>query len=259
MNQARLQTLFPPKPPHSPLSQSAEIELPRHPVSEPDRADEVVTLGPDDFQRIGIQPKETRLEVIRRAASRAARSLARKQLNTPNPITEEQLSRIAVSTYRLLDPRQREDCRSRAHVGRIRPGALYRAGRTEFANERILIQSCNADRSSVSTHHLREKRDKPSVAAKHDAGLNKISTGIQNVRVGGPLNEINAGNRVANADESIAVVPEFDLALIYPTFKSPPSRLARLRRRATGPGIIVVMISLLLLTAMALWIWRQNL
>lgn len=118
--------------------------------------DDVVTLGPADFQRIGIQPTETRLAVIRHAASRAAKSLARRQLSAPNPMTEQQLSRIAVSTYRLLDPRQRMDRHSRAHVGRIRPAALYRAGRAEFADGQILIQSCEASDSSTATHHVDE-------------------------------------------------------------------------------------------------------
>lgn len=143
------------------MSQPLQIDFQPTPVDAQDPApcdqsDEVVTLGPDDFQRIGIQPKETRLEVIRRAASRAAKSLARRQLNAPNPVTEEQLSRIAISTYRLLDPRQRQDRQSRAHVGRIRPGALYRVGRTEFANEKILIQSCDSSETSIATHHREE-------------------------------------------------------------------------------------------------------
>lgn len=170
--------------------------------------DDVVTLGPADFQRIGIQPKETRLDVIRRAASRAAKSLARRQLDAPNPITEEQLSRIAVSTYRLLDPRQREDRQSRAHVGRIRPHALYRAGRTEFADGRILIQSCESSDRSVSTHHV---------------------------------------NDVICVDDVFPLV-------------NPPSRpLHRVRSLASHPGMILVMIMLLLLTAAAIWYWGQTL
>lgn len=96
---------------------------------------EELTLGPDDFQRIGLSPRETRLAVIRRAAIRASKSLASRQLSQPNPLTEQQLSRVALSTYRLLDPRQRGDRHSRAHVGRIRPGALHHAGHTEFADQ----------------------------------------------------------------------------------------------------------------------------
>ncbi|PAY19659.1 hypothetical protein CKO51_10010 [Rhodopirellula sp. SM50] len=138
------------------MSKPAEFEFLPPPVGDADVVDDVVTLGPADFQRIGIQPSETRLAVIRHAASRAAKSLARRQLSTPNPMTEQQLSRIAVSTYRLLDPRQRMDRHSRAHVGRIRPAALYRAGRAEFADGQILIQSCEASESSTATHHVDE-------------------------------------------------------------------------------------------------------
>ncbi|MCS7471655.1 hypothetical protein NZK35_33825 [Stieleria sp. ICT_E10.1] len=138
------------------LSKPAEFEFFAPPAGDADVVEDVVTLGPADFQRIGIQPTETRLAVIRHAASRAAKSLARRQLSAPNPLTEQQLSRIAVSTYRLLDPRQRMDRHSRAHVGRIRPAALYRAGRAEFADGPILIQSCDASESSTTTHHVDE-------------------------------------------------------------------------------------------------------
>ncbi len=138
------------------VPQPAEIDAPQPPVCFANGCEDVVTLGPDDFQRIGLQPSETRLDVIRRAASRATRALARRQLSAPNPLTEQQLSLIAVSTYRLLDPRQRDDRRARAHVGRIRPGALYRAGRAEFAIGDLLIQSCEASEESVNTHHVKE-------------------------------------------------------------------------------------------------------
>lgn len=99
-----------------------------------------VALCPDDFQRIGLQPRETRLTVIRRAATRTCKSLASRQLNNPSTVTEHQLSRITLSTYRLLDPRQRVDARQRAHVGRIRPGTLLVAERAAFADGRMLIR-----------------------------------------------------------------------------------------------------------------------
>ena len=99
-----------------------------------------VALCPDDFQRVGLQPRETRLTVIRRAATRTCKSLASRQLSNPSTVTEHQLSRITLSTYRLLDPRQRVDARQRAHVGRIRPGTLLVAERAAFADGRMLIR-----------------------------------------------------------------------------------------------------------------------
>lgn len=176
-----------------------------------------MTLGPDDFQRIGLQPRETRLDVIRRAASKATKSLATRQLSSPNALTEQQLSRIALSTYRLLDPRQRSDRQSRAHVGRIRPGALYRAGRTEFADGKILIQSCEPSESSVPTHHINGMHA-PVLAT---AGVNICST--------------------------------------PPPVNRPVGVVARLRRQATRPGLILAMIAVLLLTAGGIWNWGQSL
>ncbi|MEL6108574.1 MAG: hypothetical protein AAFU85_21420, partial [Planctomycetota bacterium] len=109
-------------------------------------AEMTVALGPDDFQRIGLQPLETRLTVIRRAATRTSKSLASRQLSEPSLVTEHQLSRVALSTYRVLDPRQRVDAKQRAHVGRIRPGTLLMAEQAAFADGRILtLSSCCED------------------------------------------------------------------------------------------------------------------
>ena len=61
-------------------------------------------LNLEDFRRLGVRPHEYRLTVIRRAAIRSARSLAEQQLTAPTQQTGLQLSRVATSTYRLLDP-----------------------------------------------------------------------------------------------------------------------------------------------------------
>ncbi|QDV46969.1 hypothetical protein Enr13x_68780 [Stieleria neptunia] len=201
--------------------------------------EDVVTLGPDDFQRIGIQPTETRLAVIRHAASRAAKSLARRQLSAPNPLTEQQLSRIAVSTYRLLDPRQRMDRHSRAHVGRIRPAALYRAGRAEFADGQILIQSCDASESSVTTHHVDE-------VCQGRAFASDVST-FQDVRP-------------ATAKPTMTLQRDRNLidSPVDRPIDGPRGWFAHLRRIATRPSLILTMIVTLLLTAGAVWNWGHH-
>lgn len=98
-----------------------------------------------DFERLGVHPCETRHVVIRRAALRSTQRIAKRLLNQPgSPAGTKKLTKIALSTYRLLDPRQRPDASQRAHIGRIRPNQLQMASRTEFAadddtNEEIEI------------------------------------------------------------------------------------------------------------------------
>jgi hypothetical protein len=72
------------------------------------------------------------LTVIRQAAARSAKALAERQLRAPNEKVALQLSRVATSAYRLLDPRQRDDSNQRAYVGRILPSVLDGAGQTDF-------------------------------------------------------------------------------------------------------------------------------
>ncbi len=91
-------------------------------------------LDLDDFRRLGVRPHECRLTVIRQAAARNTKSLAERQLRAPTEPVALQLSRVATSAYRLLDPRQRHDSHQRAHVGRILPNALAWAGQTSFHN-----------------------------------------------------------------------------------------------------------------------------
>ena len=98
------------------------------PLSSPSTAG----LDIEDFRRLGVRPHECRLTVIRQAAMRSARALAEKQLDAPSPQVEIQLSRVATSAYRLLDPRQRNNTTQRVHVGRILPNALTWAGQTNF-------------------------------------------------------------------------------------------------------------------------------
>jgi hypothetical protein len=190
-------------------------------------------LGPDDFRRIGLSPQETRLAVIRHAASEAAKSLAQSQLDRPDPRTERQLSRVALSTYRLLDPRQREDRQSRAHVGRIRAGALQLAGRTAFFNDGDWVNAETRNRSAWTTS--------PEVwNADSDSGNDKVYVGSLN----GPTSFDGTGGGPADSDSRPG--------------GSVVARLAALRGWATRPALIWLMILMLLVAALLVWCWGQD-
>lgn len=85
-------------------------------------------ISPDDFRRLGVCLDETRIAVIRLAATRSSKPLAAKHLRTADTKVELQLCQIATSAYRLMDPRQRADDGARSRVGRILPAALRSAG-----------------------------------------------------------------------------------------------------------------------------------
>lgn len=91
------------------------------------------SISQEDFQRLGVRPQEFRPSVIRRAAARCSRILAKRQLEKPADHTDVQLTRIATSAYRLMDPRKRANSQQRVHVGRIMPNALTFASRTRFS------------------------------------------------------------------------------------------------------------------------------
>jgi hypothetical protein len=93
---------------------------------------ELIDLDLEDFRRLGVRPYECRLRVIRQAAVRSAKALAERQLRAPSEQVALQLSRVATSAYRLLDPRQRDDSNQRAYVGRILPSVLDGAAQTDF-------------------------------------------------------------------------------------------------------------------------------
>lgn len=158
------------RPPHGSVNQGdgapGELALAEETLAEETLAEG--SLGPDDFQRIGVQPAETRLAVIRRAASRTSKSLASRHLDEPSPSTERQLMRVALSTYRLLDPRQRNDRHSRAHIGRIRPGELNHVSRMLFAR----CETVDISPSAV----LAAKAVEPSVQPDPIEALPRIKT-----------------------------------------------------------------------------------
>ena len=71
-----------------------------------------------DFARLGIPVTEWRPEVIRKAATKHTGKLAHKLAHGGGDSAARQLTRVSLSTYRLLDPRRRADDRSRALIGR---------------------------------------------------------------------------------------------------------------------------------------------
>ena len=76
-------------------------------------------LAEEDFRRLGLPDHECRLEVIRHAALQRSVGLAQRQLRSPSRRDRDRLSQLAMSTYRVLDPRQRENISHRVHIGRI--------------------------------------------------------------------------------------------------------------------------------------------
>ena len=94
-----------------------------------------IDLELEDFHRLGVRPHETRLTVIRRAASQTSQVLAERQLTEPSATAALQLSRVTTSAYRLMDPRNRGDVYQRIHIGRILPTVLMWAGQTKFQNQ----------------------------------------------------------------------------------------------------------------------------
>ena len=103
-----------------------------------------------DFHALGLRPHECRMTVIRRAAERNCCVLAQRQLKSPSRRTELQLWRVAISAYRLMDPRKRAEVHEGAHLGRILPLALQSAGRTSFAAGRSASDTPTIDPSEPS-------------------------------------------------------------------------------------------------------------
>ncbi|MCD0458352.1 hypothetical protein [Roseiconus lacunae] len=191
-----------------------------------------VTLGPDDFLRLGVRKTETRLAVIRNAALKAARALAVKQLADPNESTQKQLSQVAVSAYRLLDPRQRDDRYSRVHIGRIRPGALHQAGHAEFADHRLVLKQ----RRQVLPDFEFADRDwkvDPPPEESMESGLESVDA-----QCGRTEQQIHLSDASIVAQEFAAITQQR-------------------RRRLRHPAVLATMILLLLTAAGSLLMWGQ--
>ena len=116
----------------------------------PPTSQAALDLKVEDFERLGVRPDEMRLTVIRRAAAQTSRTLAESQLSNPSDTAALQLSRVTISAYRLLDPRQRGDVQQRIHVGRILPTVLMWAGQTKFQNQQTGGRKAQVSRVGMS-------------------------------------------------------------------------------------------------------------
>lgn len=201
-------------------------------------------LSHEDFARIGVRPRESRLKVIRLAASKTARGLAHRQLAQPNPLTERQLSQIALSTYRLLDPRRRDDRQARVHVGRIHPGVLTQAGRTEFAEGDGLSRPgvpCPAPPAELQAGEP-DQRDEPIFSPRIDA-----------------CSHADPSQRAEIEGVELGSGPE-PISAARPALRATSGRSAggQLRQRLQRPWAVVMLMLALLAVATALWFWGQR-
>ncbi len=85
----------------------------------------------DDFATVGVRNLEWRLPIIRSAAHRSADAIASSQLVDPSESQEALLTKIVLSTYRLIDPRYRGSYFQQVRVGRMLPMALQTASRID--------------------------------------------------------------------------------------------------------------------------------
>lgn len=230
-------------------------------VERPNSNLTVSSLSAADFQRIGLHPRETRLTVIRRAASRTARALASLQLSSPSLATEQKLYQVALSTYRLLDPRQRSDRQSRAHVGRIRPGVLQSAGRAWFSEKQETNSQRSADNeiaNAAGKIHASEAVSEKTVGEKtaSDLSSSNAATEIDRVVDYATTSPIQ---RMAS-ESSIDLPPVVDQAFEAPFVPSGSheSIWDRLRYQFQRPGAVMLLIVVLILAAIGVWYWGHS-
>lgn len=103
----------------------------------------------DDFATLGVRNMEWRLPVIRAAAERSAKVIARSQLAKPCREHEEHLTQITLSTYRLIDPRYRASPFQQVRVGRLMPLLLQRAACVEFTPSAWMGRNGQAEPDTV--------------------------------------------------------------------------------------------------------------
>jgi hypothetical protein len=79
---------------------------------------------PDDFRRLGLGPTEARVTVIRRAARQAASPWSAESDPAQIDQAESELALVLAATYRLLDPRRRDQLIERVQLLRAEPTPL---------------------------------------------------------------------------------------------------------------------------------------
>ncbi len=75
----------------------------------------------DDFNSLGIRFNEARPRIIRQAAARKAEMLHRRQLAGDHPSTDEDVTNLCLTLYKILDPRRRMTTTERALLSQIEP------------------------------------------------------------------------------------------------------------------------------------------
>ncbi len=78
----------------------------------------IMPLGvtPRDYERLGLAQDEARADVIRKAAVRYVRSISATAGYWMQDRLDQQLALLALTTYRLLDPRRRVDAVQRIQL-----------------------------------------------------------------------------------------------------------------------------------------------
>ena len=80
-------------------------------------------VRPDDFVRLGIGDREARVNVIRRATMAATAKFTSDTSTQSDSNSDEKIAEIAISAYRLLDPRGRNQLGERVQL--IRPESTF--------------------------------------------------------------------------------------------------------------------------------------
>jgi len=94
-----------------------------------------------DFALLGLKNRESRVEVIRNAASKTAEKIQALPENTTSK--DRMLSDLAVSTYRLLDPRKRNRSFERIQLCVYGEGdlELQKSSRTPILTSKKLVRA----------------------------------------------------------------------------------------------------------------------
>lgn len=128
----------------------------------------------DDYATVGVRNLEWRLPIIRSAAHRSADAIASIQLVEPSETQEEQLTRIVLSTYRLIDPRFRGSYFQQVRVGRTLPMVLQTASCVDGTPLSLQPTLGNDPTHSVRLfgHSIPVRANGPSMAVQRRAGSN---------------------------------------------------------------------------------------
>lgn len=138
------------------------------------RSDQSTSCGisEHDYATVGVRNLEWRLPIIRSAAHRSADAIASSQLVEPSETQEQQLTKIVLSTYRLIDPRFRGSYFQQVRVGRTLPMVLQNASCVDGTPLSLQPTLGNDPNNSVRLfgHSIALTETAPSVAIHRLAG-----------------------------------------------------------------------------------------